>query len=79
MPKGLDKKMGNYERTDCKHIADARVFRSVRHRPGNTIKSGADFITRAAPAAKGETGGGGIEVVIDKGGTLNNKVTAIKH
>jgi hypothetical protein len=34
MPKGLDKKIGNYERTDCKHIDDARVFHVFRKAGG---------------------------------------------
>lgn len=46
-----------------------------------TLKEGAKFVTREAPIAPGAPAGagGGIEAVVEEGGTVGNKITPIKR
>jgi len=46
-----------------------------------TLKNGASYITREAPPAPGApaASGGGIEAVVEEGGTRGNVITPIKR
>ncbi len=46
-----------------------------------TLKNGANYITREAPTMQGAPAGagGGIEAVVEKGGTIGNVITPIKR
>ena len=42
------------------------------------LKPGYNFIVNQAPAASGETGGGGLQVVVPWGGTMQNQIIPLK-